>query len=249
MARTFVAATPSYLRINTGSYVPSMPFTMACWGRPTSATEAGGIMTFALNVGTAPFYMLQFGGSVAGDPVRAIHIDNAAGGGVADTSTGYSINTWHHAAAVFIASNSRAAYIDGGSKGTNAGAAGATSGFTNLVIGGSERNGIPSNIFTGSLAECGVWDVALTDAEIAMLARGYSPLLVRPQSLVSYYPLVRDVDDDIIGKYNMTPINGPTILAHPRVLYPTAYRVGVTIPAVAARIPRHPAQYNTLAIY
>ncbi len=34
------------------------------------------------------------------------------------------------------------------------------------------------------------WNVALTDAEVAALASGVSPLLVRPENLVRYRPLI-----------------------------------------------------------
>jgi len=148
---------------------------------------------------------------------------------------------------VWAATNDRRSYIDGASKGTNT--TNVVVSNSSLLVGCDYGWAAREAYFSGSIAEVGVWNVALTDAEAAILAKGYSPLLIRPQSLVAYYPLIRDTDDDIVGGYSMTPINAPTIAAHPRVLYPTGYRLGVTIPPVVSRIPRHPAQYNTLAIY
>lgn len=45
-----------------------------------------------------------------------------------------------------------------------------------------------SDGFPGSRA---IWDVALSDAEVALLSRGASPMLVRPEALVEYWPMIR----------------------------------------------------------
>jgi hypothetical protein len=58
-----------------------------------------------------------------------------------------------------------------------------------------------------------------------MLAAGFSPLFVRPQSLVAYWPLIRDNDNDIVGGYDMTAYNTPTVAAHPPVIYPVSPHV------------------------
>lgn len=41
----------------------------------------------------------------------------------------------------------------------------------------------------GDISEVGYWNVALTDADVAVLAKGVSPLLVRPEGLVAYWSL------------------------------------------------------------
>ena len=40
-----------------------------------------------------------------------------------------------------------------------------------------------------------MWNVVLDAAEIAALAKGFSPRLVRPTGLVFYSPMVRDLYD------------------------------------------------------
>ena len=52
-----------------------------------------------------------------------------------------------------------------------------------------------------------------------MLARGYSPLFVRPQNLVAYWPLIRDEDQDRVGGYDMAAYNTPSVAAHPPIIY------------------------------
>lgn len=67
----------------------------------------------------------------------------------------------------------------------------------------------------GDIAEVGVWDIDLTAAEVASLAKGVSPALVRPQSLVTYLPLIRDVID-VRAANGFTDVN-TTAANHPRV--------------------------------
>jgi hypothetical protein len=69
------------------------------------------------------------------------------------------------------------------------------------------------------LAEVGLWNVALTDGEVAALAKAMSPRMIRPQSLVLYLPLIRDVFD-YKGRVFVT--TGTTVAPHPRVYYPSA---------------------------
>jgi hypothetical protein len=69
---------------------------------------------------------------------------------------------------------------------------------------------------TGQIAEVGIWNVALTDAEIASLADGMTCDKVRPQSLVFYAPLVRDLQD-VRGGLTITNNNTATVAVHPRV--------------------------------
>ena len=68
------------------------------------------------------------------------------------------------------------------------------------------------------IAECGIWNAALTAAEIASLAKGMTPDKIRPQSLVFYAPLVRNLQD-VKGGLAITNNNAATVAAHPRI-YP-----------------------------
>jgi len=44
-------------------------------------------------------------------------------------------------------------------------------------------------VFDGLVAEVAVWNVVLDDSEIAALAQGVSPLLIRSTALVEYWPV------------------------------------------------------------
>lgn len=166
------------------------PMTLACWAYSTSLTVAQALIAVGVAGGTHR-NVLFMSGHIGGDPVQASTQGTATSG--ASTTTGYTANTWHHCAATFSSSASRAAFIDGGSKGTDVGTTGAT-GFDSVLLGArySTTRGL---FFVGKMAEAAVWSDTLTDAEIASLAKGLCPLKVRPQSLVIYAPLVRELSD------------------------------------------------------
>ena len=82
-------------------------------------------------------------------------------------------------------------------------------------IGALTRTPVVS-YFAGDIAEVGIWNVALTADEIASLAKGTTCDQIRPQSLVFYAPLVRDLID-VKGGLALTNNNGATVSNHPRV--------------------------------
>jgi hypothetical protein len=70
----------------------------------------------------------------------------------------------------------------------------------------------------GKIAEVGIWNAALTAAEVASLAKGMTCDKVRPQSLVFYAPLVRELIDQKAARA-ITNNNAATVADHPRI-YP-----------------------------
>ncbi len=217
MARLFDNALSQYLEIDQ-AIVADYPFTLACWFNVDSAASGQTLMAITdKDVGDQihTFFLssdqtVRYG---VNDPAWAVAI----------TSTTWSLDTWHHACAVGAASNSRSVYLDGGGKATSMDTRD-PSGMDRFSIG---RNGdsTPSSYMSGATAEVAIWDVALTDAEVAILALKYSPLLVRPGDLVFYMPLIRDRDFDIVGGVSLTAFNTPTIAAHSPVYYPSARHI------------------------
>jgi hypothetical protein len=86
----------------------------------------------------------------------------------------------------------------------------------------------------GKVAEVGIWQATLTDAEVAILGKGYSPLFVQPDKLLFYIPLIRDNDQDLIGGLSLSEVGSPTITDHPRIIYPGRQITSRIGPAVAA---------------
>ena len=128
--------------------------------------------------------------------------------------------TWFHLAGVGQY-GTRTLYLDGASESTNtSNREMVLDNADNFYIGNSRLN----NYFEGKIAECAAYSVSLTAAEIAVLAAGFSPLFVRPDKLVGYWPLggpYAPVNTDIVGGNTLTINNSPAAEAPPRIIYPT----------------------------
>jgi hypothetical protein len=189
----------------------STPLTMACWFNSDSATVVQNTFTIR---GTGTSYMTIFlRGDLAGDPIQ-VAIANLGAPSTASSTAGYSANTWHHACAVFSSSTDRTIYLNGANSATNTANIAITP--NNILIGAGGSGAGTLQFMDGELADIGIWNVALTAAEIASLADGMTCDKVRPQSLVFYAPLVRDLID-YKGGLTITNNNTATVANHPRV--------------------------------
>ena len=181
-------STTNYIESTTG-VITATPVTMCCWVNTTSlaavqtpigiyrSSSAPDTNSFELSIGT--------GGALSAK----------TSGASATTTTGaITTNTWAHVCGVFTSATSRAAFINGANKATNATSSTPT-GLNRLSIG-VERGGFGSGeAFSGAIAEAAYWNAALTDDEVAALGKGFSPRLIRPSALVAYLPLIRDFVD------------------------------------------------------
>lgn len=237
MAREFNGSDEYLLR--TAAVVGSFPLSMACRFKLDSAAGEYAL-TSLWDSATASFASLRADGDSPGDPLFGSLYDQVADEDVlATTSSGYTANAWHHGAAVFPDVANSAVYIDGGSKGTGNNAASTSVPLDRTSIGyltpGFEK------YCDGSIAWAAYWSLALSDAQVASLAAGYSPLQIAPQALVAFYPLgglhIAN-DKDIVGGLDLTAQNAPTWDDHPPgLIYPSGPRVMVPTAAVGLSIP------------
>jgi hypothetical protein len=95
-----------------------------------------------------------------------------------------------------------AAFLDGVADGTLTSNVVIQNSTGNLEIGRTNANN--ANRFDGRIAEVGIWDVALSDAEFGALAKGASPLRFRRDHLKGYWPLfgVAYPEADLSGNVN-----------------------------------------------
>jgi hypothetical protein len=186
------------------------PFTLAAWFNPDNITTNGALI--ALSPANGNYWGVVALGANAGDPVAAIHSSNAA----ANTTSGFVANQWQHACAVFTNIDSRTAYLNGGNSGTSGAFESSPTAATELLIGNRRIAGALGAYMDGKIAEIGIWNAALTAAEVASLAKGMTCDKVRPQNLVFYAPLVRDLVDQK-GGLAITNNNSATVANHPRV--------------------------------
>lgn len=98
----------------------------------------------------------------------------------------YTVDTWHHAAGTWGSSTDRNIFMDGGNTAQNTESRTPANTPTRTWLGGRS---LPENSFDGDLAEVAMYDVKLTAEEVAAIASGMSPLSVRPEALLAYWPL------------------------------------------------------------
>lgn len=91
-----------------------------------------------------------------------------------------------------------------------------------------------SGEFNGKIGEVAYWNVELTAAEHLILSKGYSPLFVRPQSLIWYSPLISDGNDERIQGIDLGNGTFTAKAAHPPIIYPSAQIL--QFPPVAAAV-------------
>ncbi len=236
MARAFTAASSMYLE-NTSAPVTAAPCSMSCWFYANDVTANHTLMSVADSATNTDAFVLRAAGVAAGDPVRAIA--EAGGSSGVSSTTAYSAATWSQAGAVFASSTSRTAYLNGVAATANTTAI-TPSSLDRVSIGNLDWT--PRAQYTdGRIAEAAIWDAALTDAEMAMLGKGYCPLFVRPESLVCYWPLHGNYSPeiDVVGTFPLTLVNSPTHQDHPKVLRPATrqFRYGVTAAGGGLSIP------------
>ena len=176
-------------------------------------------------------FLLLVGRGGGSDSVSAF-VD--AGGGTSTEAVGgaLTVGTPHHIGASFESATSRYSFLDGTKSSQDTGNVTPT-GMDRTSIGRS-GDSTPSAYFDGLVSEVGIWDVTLTDAEFAWLAKGASPLTLvhRLDNLVNYQDLIRSINRPGIGA--TLTATGTVVAAHPRVLYPAPLLVPPISAAAAA---------------
>jgi hypothetical protein len=126
---------------------------------------------------------------------------------------------WHHWAMTFdgsigVQANRGLVYYDGVAEaaGSVSWPTATSATLSTFRVGRSETNNAWS---TGGFAELAVWTETLNAAEIASLAKGFTPDKIRPSSLMLYLPLVRDIGDPVAAA-TLTDASS-TVTDHPRV--------------------------------
>ena len=223
MAYTF-SRSPSRYLLALSAPVTAAPLTISAWSYPTAsvhgtlvALQNSSYSCSGVNCGD---FTLQWHGpsNYRADASISGPIPGGVGGQENFVAGAVSLNTWQHLAGVYTASNSRRAYWNG-----IASAAPATNNYVpsriNRLLIGLDRVTSPQTTdyqHVGRIAEVGIWNAALTADEVLSLAHGMSPELVRPQSLVFYAPLLRDLNDRV-NNLTFTNVNGVLVSDHPRI--------------------------------
>lgn len=239
MARDPQANSANYLE--GAPFVTAAPFSFAAWVYPTSdAADSWVFLTSVAGGTTDNYWRCGLIGSVAGDPVRFYAFAGSSVG--CSTTTGFVVNQWQRIMCVEYAADSRAVFISGGAKGTNA-ASRSPAGVNNLRIGRFASG----NSFTGRIGPVTVWNAALTDEEVAADARG---VIVRPQARIDYPMTGRIGEADARRLYPLSMVG--TVLtnngaATPASLPEQAARKIISLPPVLYAVAGAPPSGVTKA--
>lgn len=225
MSISFDKSVPDILSIASAA-VTAAPVTIAAWFNPASEDTLMAPVTISSSDNDDGFQL-----ALQGIGTQVVMASHGSSGVQASTSTAWAASTWFHGCAVFASSTSRAAYLNGGGKGTDT-ASMTPTGLNRTNLGVFYASG-SYDPYDGLMAEIGIWDVALSDGEVAVLATGASPLLVRPGSLIRYVPGIRSTQERLVGTAWTVVFGAPGVGLHTRVFYPSN-NVLVAKPAAAA---------------
>lgn len=214
MARDFVAASSQKLKVAT-AVRSTLPMSFACWFKPVADGVLYTLVGIDDNVNQG--WLLGWNG-----PTNSVrwHVNATL---TAVSGNGGGAGTWSHCGGILTSATSRACVLNGSVGSTNS---------TNISPSSVSQTQIgvrfaSSNFANGTIAEVGIWNVALAAADWAALGGtpAASPLMVRPDALIFYAPLIGSFSPEIdeVGRNEMT-VTGASQVAHPRIIYPTSLR-------------------------
>lgn len=228
MARSNTGSTSNWMSTATSPItVDSTPHTISCWFYPANLTATMNLVVIGDDAAAVDYSVLVFDGANAlglgDDVVRMSSSTSANNKSAVSTAAVSAVNTWNHAAGIVASTTSRSAFLNGGNKGTDGGSCPINADVWTSLDVGAYRVATTISPINGRIQEVAVWNVALTDAEIAALGKRISPLLVRPASLIFYAPIIgrKSPEPDLIGGRNLT-ISGTMAQAeHAPMVYPS----------------------------
>ena len=194
-------------RLSTGNVYGNSPseISMAVWHR-RNGTGQGYIYSHLTATIIFAFYY-------AASNRPSFFFRNSASTQAALSATSASTDlVWTHLGVTVNATDGAKFFVDGVQVGSDATVSMANNDSTTSTIGSYGNQ----QFFKGECAEAAVWLGTLTAAEIASLAKGMTCDKIRPQNLVFYAPLVRDIIDQK-GGLVITNNNAATVANHPRV--------------------------------
>jgi hypothetical protein len=201
--------TNQYLSCN--SPVTAPPLTMVCWARMTTFTLRALFSIGQTNASSRHQMQINNSSTVLLNSLW----DNTAGVETRKNSLSPAVgsNEWVHFAGTIQSNADRKLYVRGILEASTTGTDSVATPYQTFTVG--SRVG-PAGYADADIAEVGIWNAALTAEEVASLAKGMTCDKVRPQSLVYYAPLVRDLID-AKGGLTITNNNTATVANHPRV--------------------------------
>ena len=215
----FTNSNDEYLEIDQ-NLINSDVFTASCWFIYNNS-PADRVLFWSGDLDATNVYFAMYIPTSDTVAFRAQNTTNT----VAATTTNISVGALHHALAYSASATDRKVYLDGGGEGTNTTSVTGINALTDRFSIGHYADSSPGQAFNGNLSECAFWNVALTDAaDRQALANGISPLLVKPENLILYFPMTNASDlREFVGGNVLTAFNTPTDAGtHPAIFNPSS---------------------------
>lgn len=222
MSRSFTRASGHSLNATAGA-VFGLPLTIAGWFNLASA----GINQVLIDIANAASFnnAYRLALDTSNIPVMTTQVTALAFSSAVATAGFSGTGTWAHCCGIVASTTDRRSFFNGANKGTNA-VSRSPSAPTAICIGDRVTNPATSTL-DGLAAEVAIWSAALTDDEVLQLGRGMSPLLIRPESLFSYWPVYgnNDPEENVIAPLGLTNTGTTKSADHPRIIRPSRPRL------------------------
>ena len=242
MAIVLQAPDQDYYEISV-PLILTYPLSLACWFWTTNQGTNQMLMGLYDNAESTSHIADLYYRSVD-DTIRARSFAPVPTFGRAISTSTLQDETWTHCGGRFVSTTERSVYFQGVNENTDTTSSDPTT--PNVFDIGRQGDSSPANWMDGVIAEIGIWDVALTDAEFAEMGVHYkSPLFIRPENLFGYYAPIWESGVGRLVNYapnakrnlDMEAFATPQYSAHPPIIYPAPVRLVVPAPAVGGTTP------------
>jgi hypothetical protein len=194
MSRDFPGGAGNHLTMGD---VPSVDITgtaitFCCWARQDTRPTTRLVMAKANSAGAGQYSMFVGGAGQLSAQLIGAGVLGPNG------ATVITLGVWHHLAVLQDAA-AGSVWLDGIVDGQASGAQTLADTAQPFIVGTRAGDDLP---WDGLLADVAMWDTTLHNGEMAALARGVSPLAVRPTRLRGYWPLwaLGSPEPDLAGK-------------------------------------------------
>jgi hypothetical protein len=188
LSRTFSANTD---HLDAATDITDVPFTLSCWYKLPSDKTGQIMYSMALGVAgtTNNLYWIDIHTNM--ECGEKDTVASTAATNLENQSTAHQYGIWRVMTGVFATHSSRSIYLDGTSKSTNS-ATRTTAAVDSIRISGDLATTPSVNTpFQGSIAHAAIWNIALSDQQVASLLYLY-PNQVAVANLVHYWPLLNN---------------------------------------------------------
>jgi len=219
MAIHFDTVTEEYLQIDQ-NLINTDVFTWACWAWFDSSTSDRVLLWSGDSTAANKYFLLVH---EADDDSIQFKARNTATK-TAATSTAITDGQWHHILAYSASATDRKVYIDNAGEGVNVDSVTGIDSITDRFTVGRTGDNTPVNEMDGRIAEIAIWNFAMTDsADRQMLVDRFSPIFVKPNNLILYFPCLSILDlKDRLNPTILTAFATPTDAEHPIITRPSA---------------------------